>query len=45
MQIQLGDLQIDVDIKLLMILANLANLDEKYTKGPKPIMKNKKKKE
>lgn len=44
MQIKLADLCLDVDIKLLMILTNLANLDEEYTRGPKSMISKKLKK-
>ncbi len=33
-QVDIGDLYIDVDVRLLMILSTLANTDEKYIKGP-----------
>lgn len=44
MEIQLSELSLDVDVKLLLILSNLAILDEAYTKGPKPVLRKKTKK-
>jgi len=38
MEVQLSDLSLDVDIKLLLILTNLANLDPEYTKGPAKVI-------
>lgn len=38
-QIQLHELVIDVDVRLLMILSTLASTDENYTKGPEPVIK------
>ena len=36
-EIPMSELCLDVDIKLLLILTNLANTDENYIKGPQPI--------
>lgn len=33
------ELVIDVDVRLLMILSTLANTDERYIKGPEPIIR------
>lgn len=36
--LDIDELIIDVDIQLLLILSNLANTDENYIKGPKPVI-------
>lgn len=33
----MNELCIDIDIRLLMLLSNLANTDQNYIKGPSPI--------
>jgi hypothetical protein len=33
-QLDMKELYIDIDVRLLMILSTLANTDEKYIKGP-----------
>jgi hypothetical protein len=33
-QLDMNELYIDIDVRLLMILSTLANTDEKYIKGP-----------
>lgn len=37
-EIDLNELNIEVDIKMLLILSNLANTDAEYIKGPAPVV-------
>lgn len=40
-QIVINELVIDVDIRILLILSNLAQIDPEYTAGPKAVVEAK----
>jgi len=40
-EVIIDELIIDIDIKILLVLSNLAQIDQEYTAAPKPVMQTK----